>query len=136
MNLEILNGDFTGYYSYNQLNEVDHEMQCSLVFFEDGRVVGHGVDDVDPFHFEGTVDFKDNAIVLIKKYPSHQVKYSGTLFNQNNVICISGIWTIEGVFNTSGSFTLKKGNTMASIMADITYLEQVLKKDLQQVEEL
>ncbi len=136
MNLEFLNGDFTGYYSYGQLNDVDHEMLCSLVFFQDGRVVGHGVDDIDPFHFEGKVDLNDNSVVLIKQYPGHQVQYIGTVFNQNNAICISGTWTIQGVFNTSGTFSLKKGNSIASIMADITHIEQVLKQELQKVEEL
>ena len=135
MNLEILSGDFTGYYSYNNLNDIDHEMHCSLVFFQDGRIVGHGVDDVDPFHFEGNVDLKDNSVILMKKYPGHQVKYTGTLNKANNCISISGIWSIDGLFSTTGAFTLRKGHSQSSIMADIDLLEQTLRSSLTTIQE-
>lgn len=136
MDLNNLSGDFTGYYSYNNINDLDHEMHCSLVFFDDGRVVGHGVDDVNPFHFEGTVNVKDNSVHLFKKYPSHTVDYSGTLVNANNCISISGIWSINGIITSSGAFTLRKGHSQASIMTDICHIEAVLKAQLTKVKEL
>jgi len=136
MNLEIYSGEFTGYYSYNHPNDRDHEMHCSIVFFEDGRIIGHGVDDINPFHFEGFLDFSDKSVVLTKQYPTHSVDYSGTLTNANNCISISGVWTIQGILNTSGAFTLRKGHSQASIMADINVLEKTLAADLETVREL
>jgi len=130
MDLEIFSGEFTGYYSYNHLGDYDHEMHCSLVFFADGRIVGHGVDDINPFHFEGKLDPTDNSIVLFKKYPTHQVEYTGTLENSNNCISISGIWSIRGVINTTGGFTLRKGFSKASVMADIDIIERTIQKEL------
>lgn len=135
MELEIFSGEFTGYYSYNQMNDFDHEMHCSMVFFSDGRIVGHGVDDVNPFHFEGQLDPQDNSVKLSKKYPTHSVEYTGTLVNANNCISISGIWTITGLLNTSGAFTLRKGHSKASIMADIDKLEQTIKAEISRVKE-
>ena len=133
MDLEIFSGEFTGYYSYNQMNDSDHEMHCSLVFFEDGRIVGHGVDDINPFHFEGKLDQTDNSILLYKKYPTHEVEYSGTLLNSKGCISISGIWTIKGVITTTGGFTLRKGHSRASVMADIDHIEKTLLKEFANV---
>jgi len=136
MNLNNLSGDFTGYYSYKNINDLDHEMHCSLVFFDDGRVVGHGVDDINPFHFEGTVNIEDNSVKLFKKYPTHTVDYQGTLVNANNCISISGIWNINGIMSSAGAFTLRKGHNLASINADINHIEEVLKAQLTKVKEL
>ena len=136
MNLDTHSGDFTGFYSYGNLSDKDHEMHCSLVFFDDGRVVGHGVDDVDPFHFEGRVDQRDNSVVLIKNYPTHQVKYFGTLVKKNNITSISGIWSIDGLFSSSGAFTLRKGHSLSSIMSDINHIESTLRNSLHPLKEL
>jgi len=130
MDFELYSGEFTGYYTYDGLNDMDHEMHCSLVFFEDGRVVGHGVDDVNPFHFEGKVDISNKIISLTKKYPSHHVTYTGSLVTANNCISISGTWKIDGESATTGVFTLKKGHTRSSIMVDIDNIEQTLKHQL------
>lgn len=135
MDLEIFSGEFAGYYSYNHQSDLDHEMHCSIVFFKDGRIVGHGVDDVNPFHFEGKMDTEDKSVLLIKKYPTHEVEYSGTLINANNCISISGIWTINGIISCTGAFTLRKGHSKASIMADIDKLEQKIKAQFPTVRE-
>ncbi len=136
MDLNNLSGDFTGYYSYNNINDLDHEMHCSLVFFDDGRVVGHGVDDINPFHFEGTVNQEDNSVKLFKKYPTHTVDYSGTLVNANNCISISGVWSIHGIMQTTGAFTLRRGHSKSSIMSDINVIEETLRAQLTKVNEL
>lgn len=135
MDLELLSGEFTGYYSYDNQNDPGHEMRCSLVFFQDGRIIGHGVDDVDPFHFEGKVNLQDKSVSLMKKYPTHQVQYTGSLTNCQNSISINGLWSIPSPFKTAGRFTLKKGHSQASIMADINAIEQKLKQQLTVIKE-
>jgi len=132
MNPKLLSGEFTGFYAYNHLEKNDYKMHCSLVFFEDGRIIGHGIDDINPFHFEGHVS--NGQIIMHKKYPSHELEYLGTIEENTNSIAISGIWSEKGPAQNCGVFTLRKGHSKASVMSDINHLEEVIKSQLRIVE--
>lgn len=136
MSLSMFNGEYQGFYSYGGQQSGDHPMQTSLSFQDNGVVMGSGRDDVNVFHFRGTCHMETLTVQLIKQYPTHQVRYTGVLEEGPSGITISGIWSLAGVYQSKGGFTLRKSKPAQSVMADIDQLEKELQKSVEKIEEV
>ena len=127
MTLEILNGEYEGYYSYGAASKSEHKMLASFMFTEDGKVSGAGYDDVNTFQFHGNYDLQSMTVLLTKVYPTHSVRYTGVIESNSNQVSISGIWSLKSVVKSNGGFTLRKGAINSEVMYDIDELERSLQ---------
>lgn len=134
MTLDILSGDYEGFYSYGSAGNGDHIMKASLSFSESGHVIGSGIDDIDSFTLKGHFDMDTLTVTLTKSYPSHKVKYTGVIEHNHNLISISGIWSIASIIHSKGGFTLRKSEISDSILRDIDMIEKSLRQSLEKIE--
>ncbi len=130
MTLEILNGEYEGYYSYGAASNSEHKMLASFMFTEDGKVSGAGYDDVNTFQFHGNYDLHSMTVKLTKVYPTHSVRYTGVIESHDNQVSISGIWSMKSVLKSNGGFTLRKGAIKSEVMEDIDQLERSLQESM------
>jgi len=134
MTVEILNGDYEGYYSYGSSSDSDHKMMASISFEDNGKVSGSGYDDVNIFKFQGTYDLNTMTVSLTKVYPTHSVRYTGVIESNDSHVSISGIWSLKSIINTNGGFTLRKGAINSEVMRDINELEKSLSAAMRKVD--
>ncbi len=133
MTLEILNGEYEGYYSYGAASKSEHKMLASFMFTEDGKVSGAGYDDVNTFQFHGNYDLQSMTVLLTKVYPTHKVRYTGVIESNSNQVSISGIWSIKSVIKSNGGFTLRKGAINSEVMYDIDQIEKSLQDSFEKL---
>lgn len=85
-------GPWTGYYLYGHAGP-RHRMRLTLTFAPDGKIEGHGVDDIAPFHIHGQFDASTSAAHWKKAYVGrHTVQYAGLYVRPS----ICGDWTLAG----------------------------------------
>ena len=82
-------GQCEGFYCYHY-NNVEHRIKTSLNFNE-GKVLGSGVDDIAHFTLLGDYDIDKLKLVMLKSYTSHKVLYQGDI-DENG---IWGTWRID-----------------------------------------
>lgn len=86
-------GPWTGYYLYGYGGS-KHRMRLGLMFTRDGMIRGKGVDDIAPFHIDGSFDGPTGKTKWTKAYVGqHTVEYSGIY--SHRAIC--GDWTLIGL---------------------------------------
>ncbi len=91
----IPDGEWQGFYFYS-FDKSEHKMNCTLRFLN-GLIQGIGIDDINPFSFNGKYTESLN-IELIKSYSSHEVIYTGCA-DEN------GIWGKWKLYDgTNGGF--------------------------------
>lgn len=133
MTLEILNGEYEGFYSYGAASKSEHKMLASFMFTEDGKVSGAGYDDINTFQFHGNYDLHSMTVLLTKVYPTHKVRYTGVIESNANQISICGIWSIKDGLNSNGGFTLRKGAINSEVMYDIDQIEKSLQQSFKKL---
>jgi hypothetical protein len=90
-------GPWTGYYLYGH-GGPKHRMRLGLVFTQDGKIRGEGVDDIAPFVIDGLFNGATSEASWTKAYVGmHSVEYSGIYCQRQ----ICGNWTL---FRHTGGF--------------------------------
>ena len=79
-------GHWEGFYCYNN-SPIQHKMRTNLTF-QNNKVTGTGIDDIDPFKWIGKYDLDTFKITKTKIYATHEIAYSGDI-DENG---IWGIW--------------------------------------------
>ena len=94
-------GEWEGFYIYGFGPNARHFISCYMTF-QEGKVSGAGVDDIDRFIWKGSYDIERGRCALHKYYPTHDVFYDG--YAEKNGIW--GSWEITGPIPSRGGFHL------------------------------
>jgi hypothetical protein len=86
-------------------------MSLSLTFMRDGTIEGEGVDDIEPFAIEGTLDLATSAANWTKAYVGMHKEYFGVYCQ--GAIC--GDWSLSG---STGGFWIWPGSVGQSELAE------------------
>lgn len=97
MKTNLINGEWEGFYNY-PFGTTKHKMETFLNY-KDGKISGHGSDDIGQFTWSGKYDEEMYKVNMVKSYGSHDVNYSGNI-DEN------GLWGIWAIGEFKGGFHL------------------------------